>query len=135
MDVIARYGRAVTARDVDRAVSCFARDASLKVDGAPHVPFVGRFDGHDAIRSFLQLFFSLTEPDPAFVPDSVEVIERDGHIVLLSAFRHRVIDTGRFYSGDYALHCEIRDGLIHRYQIYENSWSVGQAFDQAAPSA
>lgn len=125
----AAYGRALAARDVEACVACFAPEAVVRVVGAPHVPFVGQFEGHGAIREFFQSLLSLTEPDAAFVPPPAEVVERDDHIVIFSGFRHLVKATGRYYSGDFALHCVFREGLIARYQIYENSWSIGQAFD------
>jgi ketosteroid isomerase-like protein len=132
---LARYASAVGARDADLAVACFTSDACIRVEGAPHVPVVGRFEGPDEIRRFFETFFSLTQVDPQFVPESTEVIEHDDHLIIFSEFRHQVKDTGRYYSGDFALHCVIRGGLIARYQIYENSWSVGQAFDHPPHNA
>lgn len=127
------YGRAVIARDAEGAAACFTPEARLVVGGAEHVPFVGSFDGQDEIRRFFDLMFATTEADQSFVPRSTEVIEHDEHLIVFSQFRHRVTETGRYYSGDYALHCIIDSGLITRYQIYENSWSVGQAFDPPSP--
>jgi uncharacterized protein (TIGR02246 family) len=67
---LARYGAAVLARDAERVAACFTPDARLVVEGAGHVPFVGGFDGRDQIRHFFEVFFTTTEADMAFVPDS-----------------------------------------------------------------
>jgi ketosteroid isomerase-like protein len=129
VDGVAAYGRAVTARDVGAAVACFAPDAEIIVGGAPHVPFVGHFVGRKEVRRFFQQFFELTTPDTNFRPSAPEVLHQGEQLVVFASFRHQVIATGRHYSGDFALHFVFQDGLIARYHMYENSWSVGNAFD------
>ncbi len=42
-------------------------------------------------------------------------------VVALGHFRHRVVSTGAIVDSDYAIRFTVRDGLIARYQIFEDS--------------
>lgn len=103
----------------------FTEDATIKVEGAPHVPFVGSFSGREAQREFFDLGGAQAEKFEVkkYIADGDDVIT-------LGEFRFLVTATGRHYEGAWALHTTIVDGKITGWQMFENSWSVGKSFDE-----
>src|SRR3546814_2003544 len=55
-------------------------------------------------------------------------------VIALGRFRHRVVPTGAIVDSDYAIRFTIRDGLIARYQIFEDSLLIGHAFADGTPA-
>lgn len=102
----------------------FSPDAVIRVQGAPHVPFVGTFEGRQAQRAF----FDLGGAEPQTF--EVRSVLADGEdVVTLGYFDFLVASTGRHYKGEWALHTRVVDGRIVHWQMFEDSWSVGHAFD------
>jgi len=102
----------------------FAPDASIKVQGAPHVPFVGEFRGREAQRSFFELGGAEAQRF-----EIKRVIAQGEDVITLGEFEFLVTATGRRYSGDWALHTRVVDGQIVWWQMFEDAWTVGKAFD------
>lgn len=103
----------------------FAPDATIKVEGAPHVPFVGEFSGADQHVEFFKLGGAEVQQF-----DVKQMVAEGEDVVTLGYFDWLVSSTGRHYKGDWALHTRIVGGRIVLWQMYEDSWSVGQAFDE-----
>ncbi|MEU7763809.1 nuclear transport factor 2 family protein [Nocardia sp. NPDC049190] len=62
----------------------------------------------------------------------IERILVDGDdAVVLGEIRQTARRTRRAYRARFALHLTVRDGLITRHHVYEDSLSVAQAFDPA----
>ena len=96
----------------------------IKVQGAPHVPFVGTFQGREQQHAFFAL--GGAEPQQFEVRSTIA----DGpDVVTLGYFDFLVTSTGRHYEGEWALHTRVVDGRIVLWQMFENAWSVGNAFD------
>ncbi|MEU9335550.1 nuclear transport factor 2 family protein [Streptomyces sp. NPDC048290] len=58
----------------------------------------------------------------------VETILGDGdRCVVLGSLRTEVLATGRVIESDFAFDIAVRDGLIVRYHMFEDSWAVAQA--------
>jgi ketosteroid isomerase-like protein len=111
--------------DIPALLDLFTEDAVIEVAGAPGIDFVGRFATPER-RAF---FFTdaLTQAKPE-VMEVRELIADGDHAVVLGYFDYLVHSTGRSYYGDFALHLAVRDGRIARWQMYEDSWCVAQAF-------
>lgn len=60
---------------------------------------------------------------------TVTAIVVDGDdAVVLGELRNTARSTGRSYAAAFALHLTVKDGLITRHHIYEDSLAVMQAF-------
>ncbi|MFI7239916.1 nuclear transport factor 2 family protein [Streptomyces cyaneofuscatus] len=49
--------------------------------------------------------------------------------VVLGSLRTEVLATGRDIESDFAHDIEVRDGLITRYRMFEDTWAVAKAFE------
>lgn len=118
--------------DVEEVLDSFTEDALIRVQGASHVPFVGDFETPEARR----FFFSEALGTSTNVSRTVRGLLADGDdVVILGTFDFAVDATGRHYEGDWALHLHVVDGKVSLWQMYENSWSVGLAYDVPEPAA
>lgn len=129
--LVERYFAAFGAGDVDAALDCVHPEAIWHVDGDPAVVTVGIMQGRDGVRRWLERFPTGFRP----LAFSVErVIGDGGDVIALGRFRHRVQPADAIVDSDYAIRFTIRDGLIARYQIFEDSLLIAMARHSAAPS-
>ncbi|WP_156725024.1 nuclear transport factor 2 family protein [Streptomyces apocyni] len=67
---------------------------------------------------------------PEHVATEVERILIDGdEAVVLGEIRQTARPTGRAYRARFALHLTIKDGLVTRHHVYEDSLAVARAFE------
>ncbi|MEW2066180.1 nuclear transport factor 2 family protein [Streptomyces sp. NPDC007346] len=63
----------------------------------------------------------------------IDTIIGDGdRCVVLGSLRTEVLGTGRDIESDFAYDIEVRDGLITRYHMFEDTWAVAKAFEPQA---
>lgn len=123
--IVERYFAAFGAGDVDAAMACVHPDAIWRVDGDPVVGTVGIIKGRDAVRAWQSRFPESFRP----LDFSVDrLITEDVDVIALGRFRHHVVLTGAIVDSGYSLRFTIRDGLIARYQIFEDSLLIARAF-------
>lgn len=129
-EVVQRYFAAFGDGDVDVAVDCIAENAVWHIDGNPAVGTVGLLQGRNHIRKWLERFPSLFQPLAfAFEP----FIVNNEQVIVFGRFRHRVIATGAVVDGDFAIRFTVRRGQIFRYQIFEDSAALYDAFKSDSP--
>lgn len=100
-------------------------NAVIRVQGAPHVPFVGTFTNRAQHRKFFELGGAKAEK---FVINKILGSGED--VISLGEFDFRVTSTGRHYKGRWALHHKVVGNKITYWEIFEDAWSVGLAFDK-----
>lgn len=129
--LVERYFAAFGTDDLDAALDCVHPNAIWHVDGDPEVITVGIIQGREAVRGWFEHFPTGFRP----LTFSVErVIGDGGDVIALGRFRHRVLPSDAIVDSDYAIRFTIRDGLIARYQIFEDSLLIAKARHSAAPS-
>lgn len=122
--IVERYFRAFGAGDAEAALACVHPDAVWHVDGDPMVGTVGIIRGRDAVRAWQTRFPSSFRP----IDFSVDRLIAEGDdVIALGNFRHRVVSTGAIVDSDYAIRFTVRDGLIARYRIFEDSLLLAHA--------
>ncbi|MDO0924545.1 nuclear transport factor 2 family protein [Streptomyces sp. TG1A-8] len=71
---------------------------------------------------------------PEEADTAVERILVDGEdAVVLGVVRQTAAPTGRSYAARFALHLTVRDGLVVRHHVYEDSLAVARAFAPDTP--
>ncbi|MFS7187429.1 alpha/beta fold hydrolase [Serratia proteamaculans] len=124
--VVQRYIRAFGKGDVDGALRLMTDDVVWHVDGVTQVSTVGLLKGRERVREWLQSFPERFQPR-VFRLDNW--LASNDSVMVSGYFRHHVISTGRSVGSDFMLYFRIRDGLIARYQIFEDSALLARAFD------
>ncbi|MEU0602415.1 nuclear transport factor 2 family protein [Streptomyces sp. NPDC006393] len=105
----------------------FAEDVDVVVAGAPLVPWTGHLVGRQEIEGYFQRFLEAVQTQRF----DVEKIAVDGEdAIVLGEFAHKVTSTGKPFTGPFAIRITVRDGLIRRYQTFEDSYAAAIAFSE-----
>lgn len=127
--------RAIGEGDPDRIASLYAEQVDWKLDwpaeehGRPATPWIRhRSTRADVAEHFRELaaYHVVEEADTR-----IENILVDGaDAVVLGEIRQTARTTGRAYRARFALHLTLRDGLVTRHHVYEDSLAVARAFEE-----
>ncbi|WP_462381880.1 alpha/beta fold hydrolase [Pseudomonas sp. Marseille-QA0892] len=131
LNVVSHYLKAFADGNIDSALGLIHPDAVWHVDGDPAVVTVGIIRGRTAIRDWLLRF-----PD-GFRPLSFSIDHTwaaDNEVVVAGRFRHQVMPHASLVDSDFVIRFTLRNGLIARYQIFEDSLLISQARHHASPS-
>ena len=105
--------------------SLFSEDVDFFIPGnVDLVPWIGRRKGRDGITHFIRDLRALTEPISFNIHTTVV---EGGKAVALGHLETRVKSTGNVIDSDFAFEFTVKDSLITRFQIYEDSFAVAQA--------
>ncbi|WP_405647972.1 nuclear transport factor 2 family protein [Streptomyces uncialis] len=93
------------------------------------VPWIGRKVGRAGVAEF----YAQLGQGAKVEEFKVDTIIGDGdRCVVLGSLRTTILATGRDIETDFAFDIEVRDGLITRYRMFEDSWAVAAAFEPKA---
>lgn len=126
---VENYFAAFAAGNIDAALELMTEDVIWHIDGNTHVSTVGLLSGRAQVRAWFESFPQNVQPKAFTVR---QLIASDNTVVAHGYFRHSVIATGNTFSGDFVILFTLRDGLIARYQIFEDSASLSRAFDPSS---
>lgn len=124
--VVQDYFTAFGRGDIDGVLAVLSDDVVWHVDGTTSVSTVGLLRGRDRVKEWLIAF-------PAnFIPRVFAIdrlFESGDQVIAIGRFRHTIASTGNTVGSDLAIRFTLRDGLIVRYQILEDSLLLAQAFE------
>jgi uncharacterized protein len=104
--------------DIPTILNMLADDVDWYDPGPPAVTHAGRYRGReDVVRFFSRIGESLAIE--AFEPMEF-IVQRDRGIVL-GSIRAKVKQTGLVYDNEWAMSWTLRDGLVTKWQIYEDT--------------
>lgn len=129
--VVSHYLKAFANGNIDGALALIHPDAVWHVDGDPSVVTVGIIRGHTAICDWLRRFLEGFRP-LSFSTD--HWWENGDEVLVAGRFRHRVMPHHSIVDSDFIIRFTVRNGLIERYQIFEDSLLISQARQHASPA-
>ncbi|WP_432143521.1 nuclear transport factor 2 family protein [Streptomyces sp. bgisy084] len=134
--VVEELLRRIGEGDPERIAELYAERGDWKLDwpeaehGRPATPWIRhRSTRADASAHYRELAEHHVAGQAA---TEIERILIDGDdAVVLGEIRQTARSTGRAYRARFALHLTVKDGLVTRHHVYEDSLAVAQAFDVA----
>jgi ketosteroid isomerase-like protein len=124
--VVADYLRRAAEGDPDRIAAVYAEHVDWVVAGNPPVPWIRpRSTRADVAGHWIDLAAHTIPGRGAFSIDTIVVEGADA--VLMGHLSGTVRATGKTFEGPFALRLSVKDGLITRHHVYENSLSVAEA--------
>jgi uncharacterized protein len=81
--------------------------------------------GQDGVRRFIATLRELFDTERFDVRHSTQ---SDGLAFAYGYMQHRVRRTGRVFRSEWALYCEVRDGHIHTYKMFEDTAALATAY-------
>ncbi|RFU36703.1 ketosteroid isomerase [Actinomadura logoneensis] len=123
----------IAAGAPDRLAALFADPCDWRVNwpeaehGRPETPWIRhRSTPAEAAAHFSQIAAHHVPEENGTRIDGILV--DGGDAVVLGEIRQTARPTGRSYTSRFALHITVKDGLITRYHVYEDSLAVADAF-------
>lgn len=113
--------------DAEALLRMFAPGCDLEVAGSATVPWTGRRSSEPEIKEFVRAVLEDVHTERF---DVSETIVSGGDVTVLGRFAHRVVATDKVFTGPFALHLQVVDGLIVTYRMYEDSLAAHEAFSR-----
>jgi NADPH:quinone reductase len=123
--IIERFFDELGAGNDEAVLQLVTPDATFEAQGPPRVPIYGHFEGHEGVRRFIATLRELFDTEWFDVRQSTE---RDGLAFAYGYMQHRVRSTGRVFRSEWALYCEVREGRIRSYKMFEDTAALAAAY-------
>jgi ketosteroid isomerase-like protein len=123
--IVEDFFAALDSGDDEAALELVTPDAIFEAQGPPSVPIYGRFEGHDGVRRFIATLRELFDTEGFEVRQSTQ---SNGLAFAYGYMQHRVRKTRRVFRSEWALFCEVRDGHIRTYKMFEDTAALAAAY-------
>lgn len=126
VQIVRKYFAAFKDGKIQDVLRLLDDNVVWNVAGVPNVSTVGLIQGKERVREWMNNFPQNFQP----LDFKIEEYFTTGNEVLVTgSFRHKIISTGRIAGSDLVIRFVVNGGLICKYQIYEDSAILSQAFD------
>src|SRR5262245_55239031 len=123
--IIDRFFAALGSNGAEATLKLVAPDATFEAQGPSTVPIYRRFEGHDGVRCFIVALRELFDTERFEIRQSTQ----SGDIAFAYGYmQHRVRRTGQVFHSEWALYCEVRDGRIRTYKMFEDTAALAAAY-------
>ncbi len=130
LEIIKKYIEMLKSGNIEGVLDLLDEDVVWNVAGVPNVPTVGLLRGKGKVRRWIENFSTNFQP----LELEIDRYFAEGSDVLVTGrFRHRVLPTDRVAGSDLVIRFTVKNDLISRYQIFEDSAILTQAFDADYP--
>jgi ketosteroid isomerase-like protein len=121
-----RYIAAMRSEATPEAVaSLFTEDADWNIPGAvDRVPWIGRRSGRAGVADFVRALWEGIEPIRF---DISSIVSEGDRAFAAGELESRAKRTGRIMRSEFIIDVTVRDGLISRHRLLEDSFAVAQA--------
>jgi ketosteroid isomerase-like protein len=123
--IVEDFFTALGSGNEDAALGLVTADATFEAQGPPTIPIYGRFEGHDGVRDFVATLREMFDTERFDVRQSTQ---SDGLAFAYGYMQHRVRKTRRVFRSEWALYCEVHEGRIHTYKMFEDTAALAAAY-------
>lgn len=125
IEIVKKYFNYFLNNDTEQAFSLIADNAVWLIEGSANVPTVGRWEGKEKIKRFIQNF------EKSFTPlefDLKHYFTSDDNVFVIGHFKHLIKSTGKTVNSDFMIEFKIQNHKIASYHILEDSYALYLAF-------
>lgn len=109
----------------DEIAALFSDEVDWFIAGdVDNVPWIGRKHGRQGVAEFFAQIRELIAPERFEI--SARLVQ-GSRVVVLGALASRFRGTGKLMETEFAFDLTVRDGLIVRYRMFEDSFAVARA--------
>ncbi len=126
LDTVMGLMGAMGGGDMDKMSELMADDMVWQNEGDPDVPWIGPWEGKEAIFGFLQVFSSNFE---TMLWENEDVMASGDTAAVFGRMNARMTGSGK-ETGEFtfALRAKVRDGKVVLWNWFEDSFAIGRAF-------
>lgn len=119
--VVLQFGQLLATRNPD-VVNIFADEVDWYIQGNQAVaPWLGRRTTKAEVGEFFEMLWAETEPVSAQID---HMLAEGDFAVITGEFATKMLRTGNVVESGFSIHITVRDGLIVRYRLLEDSHAV-----------
>jgi len=122
---VKKFFSSITNDDVITALQFVHENATFEAQGPSSIPIYGVFKGHDGVSRFLAILSELFDTE-AF--EFKKWVEMDDYVFAHGYMQHRVKKTGKVFKCEWALVCQVENGLITSYKMFEDTAALQAAY-------
>jgi NADPH2:quinone reductase len=122
--IVDEFFAALDSGNEEAALDLVTPDATFEAQGPASVPIYGCFEGREGVRRFIATLRELFDTERFDVRQSTQ---SDGLAFAYGYMQHRLRTTGRVFRSEWALYCELRDGRIRTYKMFEDTAALAAA--------
>ncbi|MFC4104275.1 nuclear transport factor 2 family protein [Paenibacillus xanthanilyticus] len=126
--VLTSYFQALGSKQMDKVVDLIHEEAKfiiLKQEPSDKIPLYGTYYGKEGVRTYLN---RLAETEQIERFTLYKLIGNQEAACAWGNFRIKVNVTGKVFDSDWAMVCEVEQGKIRFFQIFEDTAALEEAF-------
>ena len=121
-DVVQRYLGALGSRNLDELLALVAPAVEWDLPGNQNLaPWLGKRSDRTGVRASFELLWAAIEPISMTLQ---HMFFADQHCVITGELASRMRATGKVYESMFTARITVRDGLIVKYTVQEDSWAL-----------
>jgi ketosteroid isomerase-like protein len=97
----------------------------FEAQGPSSVPIYGAFKGHEGVKRFLAILQELFDTEAFEFKKWAEV---DNYVFAYGYMQHRVKKTNQVFKSEWALVCQVENGRITSYKMFEDTAALQAAY-------
>ncbi len=110
--------------DIAAALELVSDDVVFEAQGPSSTPVYGVFKGKEGVKEFLATISSLYETETF---EFIKTVEVDGYVFSHGYMKHHVRPTNRVFECEWALVCQIENGVITSYKMFDDTAAAKEA--------
>jgi|SRR5690606_4922789 len=121
-DIARQLCKALGERNLELIMSLFAEDIDWNIPGNQEIAtWTGRRSHKDEVKEFFQLLWKNTDPLSARIE---YILAEEDFAVIVGEFSTRMLSTMKVVESMFSIHISVKDDLIVRYRLQEDSFAV-----------
>ena len=111
--------------DISGALELINDNVVFEAQGPSTVPIYGQFQGKDGVRRFIRIASEMFEKE---IFEFRKWAEAENYVFAYGFLQHRVRKSGRIFKSEWALVCQIENGKIISYKMFEDTAALQAAY-------
>jgi ketosteroid isomerase-like protein len=121
-DLIQRFFQLLTQRDLENLSELFSEEVDWYIPGNEEIaPWLGRRTSRKQVKDFYQLLWQNTHALSATI-DKIFIDNEDA--VISGEFSSKMLQTGNIVNSLFFIQIKVRNNLIVKYRLLEDSYAV-----------
>ena len=124
-EIVHNFYKALSYRELETLTQLFAESIDWDIPGNEELaPWLGKRTKRNEVREFFKLLWQSVEPISAQID---HILVEDDFAIATGHFSSRMNRSGQVFSSMFSAHFTVKDSLIVRYRLQEDSHGLVEA--------
>lgn len=123
--IIERLFNLAATDNIEGVIALTTHDTIFEAQGPANVPIYGAFSGHAGVKHFFETLGQMFDTEAFEIRSTIE----NNEIAFGYGYmQHRVKRTGTIFKSEWALVCNLRNGKICHYRMFEDTAALLESY-------